>query len=101
MLRINSNSRNIKSIKRYYCVGNAQMESEVDSFVLIPGITSYNGIYQSNGNSLNFVERGQMVNTMVIEFTNESELERFFIQLQREIKLNQISGIDSIEKDKL
>ena len=93
MIRVKSDTKGITSIKRYYTVGDSQMECEVDSFIIIPGVTLYNGIFSTNGNCLNFVERGQMGNTLLVEFINDGELERFFTQIFRDIKLNQLVDI--------
>lgn len=94
MLRVKKDSNGIKSINRYFHDSPPSMNTELDSFILIPGITLYTGIY-TRGANLVFVE--QTGNTIVAEFNSEGELERFFTQLSRDIKLSQLLNIN-IEK---
>ncbi len=90
MLRITKNMAKILSMK----IG----EFDIDSFVLIPGITNYNNVY-SYQNWLTF-EGVDWNKSIRIQFTNEGELERFFMQLMREIKLNQITNVTVDTKTK-
>lgn len=83
MLRITKNMAKIQSMK----VG----QQHIDSFILIPGITVYQGIF-SSGNFLWFSSTDHL-KTISLEFINEGELDRFFMQLMREIKLNQITNL--------
>ncbi len=65
----------------------------IDSFVIIPGVTTYKTIY-TNENWL-FFSQEDYKQSIVIEFVNEGELDRFFTMLMRDIKLNQITNIDT------
>ena len=65
----------------------------IDSFVIITGVTTYKNIY-TNGNWL-FFSQEDYKQSIVIEFVNEGELDRFFTMLMRDIKLNQITNIDT------
>jgi hypothetical protein len=65
----------------------------IDSFVIIPGVTTYKTIY-TNENWL-FFSQEDYKQSIVIEFTTEGELDRFFTMLMRDIKLNQITSIDT------
>jgi hypothetical protein len=65
----------------------------IDSFVIIPGVTTYKTIY-TNENWL-FFSQEDYKQSIVIEFTTEGELDRFFTMLMRDIKLNQITNIDT------
>lgn len=80
MLRITKSSGKIESMKI-----NSQ---EIDSFVIIPGVTTYSGIF-SQGKLLYFksVDPGA---TIYLYFSTEGDLERFFTTLFRDIKINQI-----------
>lgn len=82
MLRITKNMARIQSMKAG--------QKEIDSFVLIPGITTYQGI-TSQEKTLWFLSSDHL-HTISIEFVNEGELDRFFIHLMREVKLNQITN---------
>lgn len=90
MIRITKNNSRISSIKAG--------QEEIDSFVLIPGITLYQGIF-SKKNTLWFLSTNHL-HTLSVEFVNEGELDRFFIQLMREIKLNQITNVNVDTKTK-
>lgn len=90
MLRITKNMGKISSIK----IG----ENDIDSFLLIPGITIYQGIY-SKSNSLWF-QASEYLRSIRVDFATESDLERFFIQLMRDIKLNQITNVTVDTKTK-
>jgi|SaaInlV_100m_DNA_2_1039680.scaffolds.fasta_scaffold04730_5 hypothetical protein len=85
MIRISNNTSKVISIKRYY--KETDDSTDVDSFVIIPGVTIYSSIYQRK-NTLVFVE--QTGNSLIVEFLSEGDLERFFIQLMRDTKLNQL-----------
>ena len=85
MIRIWNNTSKVISIKRYY--KETDDSTDVDSFVIIPGVTIYSSIYQRK-NTLVFVE--QTGNSLIVEFLSEGDLERFFIQLMRDTKLNQL-----------
>lgn len=64
--------------------------NEIDSFVIIPGVTQYQHIY-SSGRYICFDSRNSYIG---IEFNSESDLERYFVQLMREIKINQITNVN-------
>jgi hypothetical protein len=85
MLRISKNMGKISSIKRG--------DFEIDSFVIIPSVTQYKNIY-TNLNRL-FFDQGDYKQSIVIEFTTEGELDRFFTVLMREIKLNQLINVET------
>ena len=85
MLRISKNMGKISSMKR----GNF----EIDSFVIIPSVTQYKNIY-TNLNQL-FFDQGDYKQSIVVEFVNEGELDRFFTVLMREIKLNQLINVET------
>jgi len=94
MIRISKTTQNIESI--ILCEKNDSKNSiKIDSFVIMPGVTNYNNIYSIEKNL--FFDG--IDSYIVIEFNNESNLDRFFIQLLREIKLNQVTNvnIDSIK----
>jgi hypothetical protein len=80
MLRISKNSGRIEAIKR-----NSQ---NIDSFVIIPGVTTYSSIF-SQGKVLWFTSLDPS-STITLYFTTDSDLERFFTTLLRDIKINQI-----------
>ena len=65
----------------------------IDSFVIIPGVTTYKTIY-TNANWL-FFSQEDYKQSIVIEFVNEGELDRFFTMLMREIKLNQLINVET------
>lgn len=95
MLKISKNTNKIVSIR----IGSNTEEPEnhklpeIDSFIIIPGVTIYNHIY-SKVNWLIFHGRDSYI---YVEFLSETDLERFFNQLMRDIKLNQIINV-SVEK---
>jgi len=64
--------------------------TEIDSVVIIPGVTQYQHIYSSK-NWLIFDSKTSYIG---VEFSSEGDLERYFIQLMREIKLNQITNVN-------
>jgi hypothetical protein len=96
MLRI-TKSNKIKNIKLFTKqeVSEGTNGTEIDSFILIPGITNYNHIFIQK-NWLCFDSNNDYI---AVEFDSESELERYIIQLMREIKLNQITNLN-IDLDK-
>jgi hypothetical protein len=85
MLRITKNMGKIITMKRG--------DFPIDSFVIIPGVTHYKNIY-TNGNYL-FFSQEDYKQSIIIEFTTEGELDRFFTVLMREIKLNQLINVES------
>jgi len=85
MLRISKNMGKISSIKKG--------DFEIDSFVIIPGVTHYKNIY-TNSNWL-FFGQEDYKQSIVIEFITEGELDRFFTVLMREIKLNQLINVET------
>lgn len=82
MWRISKESYRIKSLKR---VGK-----EIDSIIIIPGVSTYENIYTKQ-NFLYF-SNNDYTKSIVIEFISEGDLDRFFTQMMRENKLNQILG---------
>ena len=97
MLRITKNTNKIVSIQ--LCtkdvVDPSYKNPELDSFVIIPGVTQYNHIY-STGNWLVFDSHDSYIG---VQFSNESDLDRFFTMLMREIKLNQLINVESKGKN--
>ena len=89
MLRITKNMGKMSSMKKG--------EFIIDSFLIIPGITQYKNIYTS-GNYL-FFDQGDYKQSIVVEFVNEGELDRFFTVLMREIKLNQLINVETKGKN--
>jgi hypothetical protein len=82
MWRISKETNKIKSIKRG--------DYDVDSVIVIPGVCSYENIYTKQ-NFLYF-SNSDWTKSIVVEFISEGDLDRFFTQLSRENKLNQILG---------
>jgi len=97
MLRITKNTNKIVSIQlcTKEVVDPSYKNPELDSFVIIPGVTQYNHIY-STGNWLVFDSHDSYI---VVQFSNESDLDRFFTMLMREIKLNQLINVESKGKN--
>ena len=97
MLRITKNTNKIVSIQlcTKEAVDPSYKNPELDSFVIIPGVTQYNHIY-STGNWLVFDSHDSYI---VVQFSNESDLDRFFTMLMREIKLNQLINVESKGKN--
>ena len=97
MLRITKNTNKIVSIQlcTKEAVDPSYKNPELDSFVIIPGVTQYNHIY-STGNWLVFDSHDSYI---VVQFSNESDLDRFFTILMREIKLNQLINVESKGKN--
>ncbi len=91
MLRISKNTNKIVSIQMSTKqeVPEGYTPPEIDSFVIIPGVTHYNNIY-TKGNWLVFDSQDSYIG---VQFSNEGDLERFFVQLMRDIKLNQITNV--------
>lgn len=97
MLRISKNTSGVISIK--YFTKKEQIDPtyqgvSLDSFVIIPGVTNYDHIY-SFGNYLCFDTNQSAIS---VEFRSDVELEKYFTQLTREIKLNQIVNINDVKK---
>lgn len=93
MLRITKETPKVVSIK--YVNKDAPEDpgysgNDIDSFIIIPGITNYQHIYTSK-NWIVFDSRSSYV---AVEFTSEADLERYFVQMMREIKLNQITNVN-------
>ena len=97
MLRISKNTNKIVSIhiSSKEDVPENYTPPEIDSFVIIPGVTSYNHIY-SRKNILIF-DGGDTY--IYVIFSSEGDLERFFTQLMRDIKLNQITNVSVETKE--
>ena len=97
MLRITKNTNKIVSIQlcTKEAVDPSYKNPELDSFVIIPGVTQYNHIY-STGNWLVFDSHDSYIG---VQFSNESDLDRFFTMLMREIKLNQLINVESKGKN--
>jgi len=91
MLRISTNTNKIVSIKWFTkdTVESSYDGNPIDSFVIIPGVTQYQHIY-STKNWICFDSKSSYIG---VEFSSESDLERFFVQLMRDIKLNQITNV--------
>ena len=97
MLRISKNTNKIVSIQlcTKEVVDPSYKNPELDSFVIIPGVTQYNHIY-STGNWLVFDSHDSYIG---VQFSNETDLDRFFTMLMREIKLNQLINVESKGKN--
>jgi hypothetical protein len=96
MLRI-TKSNKIKNIKLFTKqeVPEGYKGTDIDSLILIPGVTNYNHIFTEK-NWLYFDSNNDYI---AVEFESESEVERYMTQLMREIKLNQITNLN-IDLDK-
>lgn len=92
MLRISKGSNRIISLKWFTKdeVDAGYDGSDIDSFAIIPGVTNYQHIYTTS-KYLVFDSRTSYIR---VEFNSESDLERYFVQLMREIKLNQITNVN-------
>lgn len=92
MLRITKTTSKVVSIKWHTKdeVDPGYQGNDIDSVIIIPGVTQYQHIY-SSGKFLCFDSRNSFIG---VEFTSEADLERYFIQLIREIKLNQITNVN-------
>jgi hypothetical protein len=64
--------------------------ADIDSFLIIPGVTHYKHIYSSN----EYLIFDSSDNYIYVKFSSIGDLERYFSQLMREIKLNQILDIN-------
>ena len=97
MLRVSKNTNKIVSIhiSSKEDVPENYTPPEIDSFVIIPGVTSYNHIY-SRKNILIF-DGGDTY--IYVIFSSEGDLERFFTKLMRDIKLNQITNVSVETKE--
>lgn len=97
MLRITKNTNNITSIKWYAKeeVDSNYNGTDLDSFVVISGITQYQHIYTKD----NWIVFDGFNSYIGVEFSSVSDLERFFVQLIRDIKINQITNIN-VDVDK-
>jgi hypothetical protein len=91
MLRISKNTNKIVSIQMSTKqeVTEGYTPPEIDSFVIIPGVTTYNNIYTKE----NWIVFDSHDSYIGVQFSNVADLERFFIQLMRDIKINQITNI--------
>lgn len=92
MLRITKTTPKVVSIKWYT---KEEVESNydgnvIDSFVIIPGVTNYQHIYSSK----NYLCFDSKTSYIAVEFLSEADLERYFLQMMREIKLNQITNVN-------
>ena len=92
MLRISKNTNRIFCIKWYTKeeVDSNYNGNELDSFVIIPGVTQYQHIYTKE----KWIVFDSHSSYISVEFSSISDLERFFVQLMRDIKLNQITNIN-------
>ena len=92
MLRISTNTNKIVSIKWFTKeTPNSPYDGNtIDSFIIIPGVTQYQHIYSVN-NLLCFDSQSSYIG---VEFLSSSDLERFFVQLMRDIKVNQIKNVN-------
>lgn len=88
MLRISKGQYGIIEIIVSYDETN---KIDVDTFLIIPGVTTYKNIY-SVSNKL-FFENGESY--IHVTFNRDSDIERFYTYLMRDLKLNQILNIDS------
>lgn len=88
MLRISKNQYGISEIIVSYDEIN---KIAVDTFLIIPGVTTYKNIY-SVSNKL-FFENGESY--IQVTFNRDSDIERFYTYLMRDLKLNQILNVDS------
>ena len=92
MLRISKNTNKIVSIQmstKQEATPEGYTPPEIDSFVIIPGVTTYNNIYTKE----NWIVFDSHDSYIGVQFSNVADLERFFIQLMRDIKINQITNI--------
>jgi hypothetical protein len=97
MLRITKTTPKVVSIKWFTKeeVDSGYKGSEIDSITIISGVTQYQHIYSSS----NFLILDSKDSYIAVEFTSEADLERYFVQLMREIKLNQITHVN-VDVDK-
>ncbi len=92
MIRITKNTSRVSNLKWFTKaeVDPGYEGNEIDSFVIIPGVTNYNHIY-TMGQWLCFDSDNSYIG---VQFNSEADLERYFVQLIREIKLNQITNVN-------
>ena len=92
MLRISSNTNNISCIKWFTkdTIDSKYEGNIIDSFVIIPGVTQYQHIYTKD----NWIVFDSSSSYIGVAFNSESDLERYFVKLLREIKLNQITNVN-------
>ena len=82
MWRISKESYRIKSLKRG--------DYDIDSIIIMPGVSTYENIYTKQ--KFLYFSNSDWTKSIVIEFISEGDLDRFFAQIMRENKLNQILG---------
>jgi hypothetical protein len=82
MWRISKESYRIKSLKRG--------DYDIDSIIIIPGVSTYENIYTKQ--NLLYFSNNDYNKSIAIEFISEGDLDRFFAQMMRENKINQILG---------
>jgi hypothetical protein len=82
MWRVSKETRGIKSIKRG--------DYDIDSILIIPGVCLFESIYTKQ-NFLYF-SNNDYSKSIIVEFSSEGDLERFFTQMMRDNKINQILG---------
>lgn len=92
MIRITKNSGKINCIKIFTKqeMDTGYNGSHIDSFLIVPGVTQYKHIYSSD----QYLIFDSTDNYIYVEFSSVADLERYFSQLMREIKLNQILDIN-------
>lgn len=97
MLRISKNTNKIVSIKWFTKedVEPGYDGNEIDSLAIIPGVTQYQHIYTRD----NWVVFDSRTSYVGVQFNSEADLERFFVQLMRDIKINQITNV-SVDVDR-
>ena len=62
----------------------------IDSIIIIPGVSTYENIYTKQ--NLLYFSNNDYNKSIAIEFISEGDLDRFFAQMMRENKINQILG---------
>lgn len=97
MIRISKNTPKVLSIKYLTdeVVDSSYEDPQLDSFLIIPGVTQFEIIYSKG----RFIFFKLIKGTIGVEFQSEADLERYFLQLMREIKINQITNL-SVDVDK-
>lgn len=83
MFKISKNFHNIVSIT---IITKNLIRKQVDNIFIIPGVSYYRNIY-SLKESLIFENDNSSIE---IVFTSDVDLEKFFLQLMREIKIDKI-----------
>lgn len=96
MLRISANTNNISCIKWFTkdTIESGYDGNLIDSFVIIPGVTQYQHIYTKD----NWIVFDSSASYIGVGFNSQADLERYFVKLLREIKLNQITNV-SVDVD--